>query len=197
MLEVVRREAPHIHRYRRILFEELLLTVLVREGDLTIRATSDRGALDDTREEALVIYFADTACYCTAFAERIAYAVADHAVLVVAVGEAAELVCQSCEAVTAIEVVSVDHGEGLVDHLCCHHDGVVRTPRLLAALGYSEAFGELVQILEDDLNRDLVLVLRDDLLTELLLEGAADDEDDLAEASADGIEDRVVHDGFP
>ena len=97
----------------------------------------------------------------------------------------------------AIEVVSVDHGEGLIDHLCCHHDGVVRAPRLLAALGYSEAFGELVQILEDDLNRDLVLVLRDDLLTELLLEGAADDEDDLAEASADGIEDRVVHNGFP
>ena len=97
----------------------------------------------------------------------------------------------------AIEVVSVDHGEGLVDHVSCHHDGVVRTPRLLAALGYSEAFGELIQILEDDLYWDLVLVLRDDFLTELLLESAADDEDDLAEACADGIEDRVVHDGLP
>ena len=41
-----------------------------------------------------------------------------------------------------------------------------------------------------------MLVLRYNLLTELLLESATDDEDDLAETSTDSIEDRVVHDGL-
>ena len=98
---------------------------------------------------------------------------------------------------TTIEVIGIDHCEGLLDYLSSHHDCMIRTPRLLTPLGHREALGELVKILEDDLHRDLVLVLRDDLLTELLLEGTTDDEDDLTEARTDGIEDRIVHDRLP
>ena len=97
---------------------------------------------------------------------------------------------------TAIEVVSVDHGERLIDYFLSHHYGVVRTPRLFSSFGDGEALGELVKILEDDFHGDLMLILRDDLLTEFLLESTTDDEDDLAKSSTDGIVDRVVHDGF-
>ena len=144
MLEVVGREAPHIHRDRRVLCEYLFLTSLIGESDLPICTACNRGALDDPREESLVIDLADTACYRTAFAERITHTIAYHAVLIRAVGEATELVGQGCEAMTAVEVIGIDHRKRLVDDLSGHHHSVVRSPRFLTAFGYGEAFGQLV-----------------------------------------------------
>ena len=95
---------------------------------------------------------------------------------------------------TTIEVIGIDHSEGLPYDRLCHHHSVVGTPRLLTPLWYREALRELVEILEYNLYRDLMLVLGDNLFPELLLEGVTNDEDDLAEACTYSIVDRVVHD---
>ena len=93
VLEVVRREAPHIHRYGRILIEDHLLTMLIGEGDLTLLITSNSRTLHDPGEEAVSIYLTDTTCYTATLAEGIPYTIADHAVLVMRIREATKLVC--------------------------------------------------------------------------------------------------------
>ena len=58
------------------------------------------------------------------------------------------------EGVAAVEVVGVDDGEGLVDGVFCHEDGVVGAPGFLPAFGDGEASGQLVEFLEDVFHLD-------------------------------------------
>ena len=96
------------------------------------------------------------------------------------------------EGVAAVEVVGIDHGEGLVDRLLGGEHGVGGAPRFHAALGNVEAGGQVVERLEGVFDRDMFVEAAADLRLEFLLEVAADDEDDLAEAGALGVEHRVV-----
>ena len=73
---------------------------------------------------------------------------------------------------------------------------MVRTPRLRAALGAGEAFGQVVEGLEYQFAGDVTLVFRDDFIAEILFEVLADDEYQFTESSMNGIIDGVVHDGF-
>ena len=73
---------------------------------------------------------------------------------------------------------------------------MVRTPRLCASLRACESFGESVDALEHQLARDVTLILREHDTTEVVLKVLADYEDQLAEASVDGVVDAVVHDGL-
>ena len=97
----------------------------------------------------------------------------------------------------AVEIVGVDHGEGFVNRIGCHHHGVVRTPRLDTAFGNGKTFGQVVEFLENEIHGDAPAetVGREDL-AELLLEGVANDEYDLAETGADGVVDRIIYDGL-
>ena len=101
------------------------------------------------------------------------------------------------EGVATVEVVGVDDGEGLVDHLLGHEDGVVGAPRLLAPRRHAEARRQLVELLVDVLHGDAATVaLGVDVGTEGLVEGVTDDEDHLAEAGTDGVLHAVVEDGL-
>ena len=63
--------------------------------------------------------------------------------------------------------------------------------------GLTRPFGQVVEFLENEIHGDAPAeaVGREDL-AELLLEGVADDEDDLAETGTDGVVDRVIDDGL-
>ena len=73
-------------------------------------------------------------------------------------------------------------------------NGSRMTPWLGAPFGADEALGQVVDRLEDHLDGDVVFVFGEDLRAKIRFEILADDEDHLAKAAADGVEDRVIHD---
>lgn len=148
---------------------------------------------DHTRQVIVRIGSADAARHGAALREGVAHAVAHHAVAVLSVGFRQPLT-QYAEAVAAVEVVGVDDGERFADDRLAHQHGVVRTPWLGASFGADEALGQVVDRLEDHLDGDVVFVFGEDLRAKIRFEILADDEDHLAEAAADGVEDRVIHD---
>ena len=100
------------------------------------------------------------------------------------------------EGIAAVEVVGIDHEEGFGDDGLGGENGVGGAPGFGAAFGNGEGGGEVVEVLEGVFDVDSVGKAGADLVAELGFEIAADDEDDFAEASADGIEDGVVEDDF-
>ena len=98
--------------------------------------------------------------------------------------------------VGAVEVVGVDDREGLAHDPAGGADGVGGSPGLAPALGGGEALREVVEALEGEGGFGFSLELGEDLGAEVVLEVLADDEDDLAEAGADGVVDGVVEDGL-
>ena len=73
---------------------------------------------------------------------------------------------------------------------------MVGAPRFGAFGRANEALGQRVGRLENHLDGDMVAVFGKHLIAEILFEIPADDEHHLAETAADGIVDRVVHDGL-
>ena len=73
---------------------------------------------------------------------------------------------------------------------------MVGSPRFLTSLRASEALRKIVQVLEYDFNRDMVLIFGDDFLTEVFLERLADNEYKSTEPATKSIENRLVHDGL-
>ena len=73
---------------------------------------------------------------------------------------------------------------------------MIRSPRLLTSLGAGEALRQVVQVLEHQLHRDMMLIFGKDLLAEILLKRLADHKDQLTESAANRVEDRVIHDGL-
>ena len=84
---------------------------------------------------------------------------------------------------------------GFVNRIGGHHHGVVRTPRLHAAFGTGKTFGQAVEFLKT-ISTAMRPAGRPRRPRGTRLEGVADDEDDLAEAGADGVVDRIVDDGL-
>ena len=84
-----------------------------------------------------------------------------------------------------------------MNRIGCHHHGVVRTPRLDTAFGNGKTFGQVVEFLENEIHGDAPAetVGREDL-AELLLEGVANDEYDLAETGADRVVNRIIDNGL-
>ena len=75
-------------------------------------------------------------------------------------------------------------------------NGLRGAPRLGAAGGNGEARRNIFERLENVLDRNAFLKARADDLAKLLFDVLADDKDELAEAGAKSVEDRVVDDGF-
>ena len=167
------------------------------EDDLSVGHPLDLRPLDHRREVAFRIDAADAARDRTVLRKRLVQVVSDHAIAVAALAELRQVVPDGLIGLGAVEIVGIDHGEGFVNRIGCHHHGVVRTPRLDTAFGNGKTFGQVVEFLENEIYGDAPAetVGREDL-AELLLEGVADDEDDLAETGADGVVDRIVDDGL-
>ena len=73
---------------------------------------------------------------------------------------------------------------------------MVGTPRLGTPFRAGEAFGQIVDGLENQFTRNVPLVFRDNLVAEILFEILADNEDEFAKSGIDSIIDRIIHDGF-
>ena len=194
--EVVGCEAEEVHADGGVGGQGVHAAVGVLVLD-AVGGAADAGALGHADEQAVGVGFADAAADGAVLAERVLEAVAHHAVASCGAVEGLEVARHDLEGVAAVEVVGVDDGEGLMDGVLGHEDGVVGAPGLLASFGDGEAGRQLVEFLEDILHGDAVaVVVGIDVLLELLGEGAADDEDHFAEAGADGVVDAVVEDGL-
>ena len=112
-------------------------------------------------------------------------------------------VSQDLERLLAVEIVSVDDGERLVDDVFGHKEGVGGTPGLDTVFRHLEGGGNLVQFLGDEVELDgfsvrsldaAVFLL--DMRLHVFLEELTDNIDHLAEAGCDGVVDGIVDDGL-
>src|SRR6516225_6372827 len=88
----------------------------------------------------------------------------------------------------AIEIIRVDHGERLVNHIRGHQNGMGRAPRLCPSLWNRNARNKLIDLLKHVVNRDVLFKPRTDRSLEGLLKILANHEDDLAESRAPRVE---------
>ena len=107
-----------------------------------------------------------------------------------------EPVAEDLEGLLAVVVVTVDHGERLVDYIFCHQHGVGGSPRLLPLRIEFELRRDLVQFLDHEIELKRSAVRAGDAavlilhgLLELLAEIFPDDVHDLAEAGVDRVVD--------
>ena len=194
--EEVGREAEEVHRNGRVL-GKLLVGAAVVEEDSPVGHALDLRTLDHRRQVAVGIHAADAARYGAVVRKGPVQIVCDHAVAVFAVTELRKVVGDGLVGFGAVEVVGVDDGERLVHGVGGHHHGMVRAPRLDAAFGNRSAFGQIVQLLKDEFDGDATAeTLGRKDLAELLLEGVANDEYDLAETGADRVVNRIIDNGL-
>ena len=92
----------------------------------------------------------------------------------------------------AVEVVGVDDGERAGDDAARGKHGVGGAPGLLAVGRRGETRRQVVEVLHRIAHVRLLLPLAADDLAKVLLEVAADHEDDAAEAGVKGVVDAVV-----
>ena len=192
LIEDLRSETPHVERDGFVAGEGG--DGAVGGGAAGVAAIAlDLGELDDVLEVAVGRDLADAARDGAEVGERVAEDEADHGV----VGRAGGKVTgELAVAVRAVEIVGVDGGEGLVDDAGGEKDGLGGSPGLGAAGGDGEAWGNVLERLEDVIDGDALFETRADGFAECLLDVFADDEDELAEAGAEGVVDGVVDDGF-
>jgi hypothetical protein len=191
-------ESPHVHRDDLVAGEGLLGAVRA-PVDRALAAGVDLGAFGDGREHAVGAGAADAAGHMAMLGKGVAQDEADHA-------EVRHKVARSCGprqplgqqaiADAPIEVVGIDHREGLADCVLGHQDRVAGAPRLGAVRRQREAGRQGIPLLEGVGDGDTPREATADGLAEGGFEVAADDEDDLAEAAADRVEHRVVDDQF-
>jgi len=98
--------------------------------------------------------------------------------------------------IAAVEIIRIDHREGLVDDPAGGPDGMGGAPGLDPAIRHGEAGGQVVDPLKCVIHLDPIGKPRADPVFEGLGEILPDDEDHPAETRADGIEDGVVENGF-
>ena len=156
----------------------------------------DLRQLLDVGQMAGGIGLADAAGDGAMFGEGVLEREAHHGVSRGLIGEGGEVAAQRRVGIPAVEVIGVDDREGCVHGIACAEDGMGGAPRLFTADWNREAGGQLVDRLEGKADFDPAGELRGDAFAEILLEVRTDDEDHLAEASAESVEHRVVQDGL-
>ena len=159
--------------------------------------------LGDAGEDVLVVVEADTAGHAAVLAEGILQFKTYDAVLAFRLFMGAAPVGQNLEGFLSVEVVTVDDGEGFLDHVLGHEHGVRGAPGLHPVFGHGEGRGNLVQFLgnEGELQRLAVHGLHAGVFLLYMgfhvgLEEVTDDIDHLAETGFHGIVDGIVNDGF-
>ena len=173
-------------------------------GDGAVVTLHDVQVLDHVGQALRRVVVADAAGYAAGLAERVVQLEAHDAEDALAARVRTAPVAGDAEGLTAVEVVAVDDGEGLLDHAGGHQHGVGGAPGLLAlGVDRQETGGDLVQLLghEDKLQGasvgalDVAVFARDRLL-ELLEEVFADDVNHFAETGLYGVVNGIIDNGF-
>ena len=197
ILEIVGCEAPHVHGNGNVFSANghpLALLVLV--ADFTVD-THDFRALNHVRQVTLVVLAAHATSHGTVLRQCIADAETYHGIVVLRTfGQLAQELADGHKGVTVVEIIAVDHTEGLTDSILTHQHSVVCSPRFHTAFGTLEAFGQIIQCLENQFTRDMSFVLADDFVAEILFKILADHKDQFAETGLNGVIDRIVHNRF-
>ena len=166
--------------------------VILGEGSI-LAPLIDLGTLGNTGEEAVLIDLADTAGNGAMLGDGVAQAVAHHGVSAL-IGVGRKVVVDGGEGGGAIKVIGVDDGEGTLHGIAAGRHSVTGTPGL-AALGRSgEAFGQIIDLLEDILDIEVLFSLIAYRNLELLFDLLLDDEDHIPEACAPGVKHGKVND---
>ena len=159
VLQVVRRKAPEVHRYKCTASYGELLAV-VHADYLMVLILVDVLMLGNVHEVALGRSLAYATAHTTLSGERALDVVSDHTVgTTTIIGELRKVVTHRLKSLSTVEVVSIDYCKRAIDLRCRHHQGVVSTP-WLGALGWSgKALGQRVYLLIDDRRVDCLLIL--------------------------------------
>jgi len=113
----------------------------------SVFCAADAGAFGHASQQPVGIHLTHAARHCPVIAECVFEAVTHHAVFPFGALKGAQVVGNHLESVPAIEIVGVDDGKRLMNHVLGHQDGVVCAPGLFASFGHREAFGQFVQLL--------------------------------------------------
>ena len=197
VLEIIGGKAPEIHGNGGGVGDAYPLVVLVEILHHTV-VTFNLGTLHHSGKKVCsIVGFADTAANGTALGKGVAYAETYHGIFAGrAFGKFTEELGHHLEGIAVVEVVAIENCKRLLDDFLAHHHGMVRSPGLSAAFGNSKSLRKCIECLETEVAGHMTLVARKNLFTELLLEIAADDPDNLAETGLNGIEDTIVHDAL-
>ena len=108
---------------------------------------------------ALLVVGTNATSHTSVLAQRVAAAEAHHCILVLgSLGQVSQVFANSHKRVTAVEVVTVNHAERLLDHILTHQHGMVGAPRLHTSLRACKSLGQIVQSLEAQLTRNHILI---------------------------------------
>jgi hypothetical protein len=141
--KIVGRESPHVHRNRRIFLQDDPLFLLVDKAYLSVDTFNGR-ALHYSGKGAFYIRFANTTRNGSALAQRIPHVIAHHAIIILPSFHGSKLFAQYGKTVTTVEIVGINHGKRLENHLFTHENGMIRTPGLFAPFRNGESGRQLV-----------------------------------------------------
>ncbi len=96
----------------------------------------------------------------------------------------------------SIEIVGIDHRKRLMDGVFRHQHRLRRAPRFCPSLRHFEALRNLVKFLEHVINRRVLLESGADGVLEWLFDVLADHEHNFSKTRAQGVKNRVVHQGL-
>ena len=154
----------------------------------------DGGALDDVREQAVLVLGAHAARHRAVFGEGVLDLIADHAVAeLIVVLRLRQIVVHLAEGVRAVEIVRVDDRDGAaLGELLRAPDRVRRAERLFASLGRGQTLRQVIERLIGVIDLHEAARLAADGLLERLVQLGADDEHHALEAGAVRVVDRVI-----
>ena len=163
-----------------MLVEREVLAVLGKD-DLPVLALDVR-ALYYIGQAAVVVSLANATANRSVLAQGVAYAIADHAILVLLAFHAHEELGKHLKTLLAVEVVGIDDSKRLANHILAHQYGVVGAPGF-GALGIVGATGRhFVEALEAYFAGHFVGIFGNNNAAEILLKVLADNKNDLSES---------------
>ena len=156
----------------------------------------DLRALDDAHQIPAVVALTDAPRHVAVLRKCVAKGIAHHGIVGALCGLHREVVAHSLEALRPVEIIRIDHCEGLVNERLGHQHGMGRTPRFGPFSRDGVPGGNLVQFLEGVMYVRARLVFSADAFPKILLDVSADDENDLSETRAERVVNRVVENDF-
>ena len=194
VLEILRREAPHVHRYRRVRIQRCIYPILGEDDGAVL--ILDLRALHDVGEQTLLVGCTDTAADGSVLAEGVAYAVADHAVLSFLALYRTEEVCQHLVGLFAVEVIGIDDRKGFVDQFTSHEHSVVGTPGFGALRIIGASGRHFVHRLEAQFALHFAFVLAEYDTAKIVFEILTDNKYNLTKSCAQRVVHAVIKDCF-
>ena len=181
VLEILRREAPHIHRNRCMRVERRIHIVL-RKDDGSVLVLNLR-ALHYVGQVSVGVCCTNTTADRIILAKGIANAVTDHAVFAFLAFYRAKKISEHLERLLAIEIICIDDSERFVDKVFTHENSMIGTPRFGTLGVVGTACRHFVNRLEANLTLYFPLILAQNHAAEVILEILTDDKHNLPKSS--------------